>query len=123
MQETQETGFDQGSGRSPGVGNSNPLQYSCLENSTDRGAGQPTAHGVAKSRTGLSNWAHTYTVIWDRTQKQQCNIAFEGEASKTLIGLKVAEEEPNVILSQVLGRALCDVHDEDSLLMLPEETH
>ena len=88
MQETQETGFDQGSGRFPGVGNSNPLQYSCLENSTDRGAWKPTAHGVAESRTGLSNWAHTYTVIWDRTQKQQCNIAFEGEASKILIGVK-----------------------------------
>ena len=36
------------SGRSPGVGNGNPLQYSCLENSTGRGAWQATVHGVAK---------------------------------------------------------------------------
>ena len=40
-----------GSGRSPGEGNSNPLQYSCLENSMERGARRATAHGVTKSRT------------------------------------------------------------------------
>ena len=40
-----------GLGRSPGEGNGNPLQYSCLENPTDRGAWWPTVHGVAKSRT------------------------------------------------------------------------
>ena len=39
------------SGRSPGVGNGNLLQYSCLENSKDRGAWWVTVHGVAKSRT------------------------------------------------------------------------
>ena len=44
-----------GSGRSPGEGNGNPLQYSCLENSMDRGAWQATVHGVAKSQTRLSN--------------------------------------------------------------------
>ena len=37
-----------GSGRSPGEGNGNPLQYSCLKNSTDRGVWQATVHGVAK---------------------------------------------------------------------------
>ena len=37
-----------GSGRSPGGGNGNPLQYSCLENAMDRGAWQATVHGVAK---------------------------------------------------------------------------
>ena len=41
-----------GSGRFPGEGNSNPLQYSYLENSMDRGARQATVHGVAK------NWIH-----------------------------------------------------------------
>ena len=39
------------SGRTPGVGNDNPLQYSCLENSMDRGAWWATVHGVAKSQT------------------------------------------------------------------------
>ena len=44
-----------GSRRSPGGGNSNPLQYSCLGNLMDRGAWQTTVHGVAKSPTRLSN--------------------------------------------------------------------
>ena len=39
------------SGRSPGGGHGNPLQYSCWENPMDRGAWQGTVHGVAKSRT------------------------------------------------------------------------
>ena len=43
------------SGRSPGEGNGNPLQYSCLVNPMDRGTWQPTVHGVEKSRTWLSN--------------------------------------------------------------------
>ena len=45
-----------GSGRSPGEGNSNPLQYSCLENPMDRGAWQATVHEVTKSQTWLSDW-------------------------------------------------------------------
>ena len=40
-----------GSGRSPGEGNGNPLQYSCLENPMDGGAWQAIVHGVAKSQT------------------------------------------------------------------------
>ena len=51
-----------GSGRSPGVGNSNLLQYSCLENLMDRGAWQAAVHGVSKRRTRLSDWAHTSTI-------------------------------------------------------------
>ena len=43
------------SGRSPGGRDDNPLQYSCLENSMDRGAWQATVHGVTKSQMGLSN--------------------------------------------------------------------
>jgi len=42
-----------GLGRSPGEGNGNPLQYSCLENSMDRGAMDRGVHGVANSRTQL----------------------------------------------------------------------
>ena len=54
MQETKEfdplfAGLIPESGRSPGRGNGNPLQYSCLENPKDRGAWQATVHGVAKS--------------------------------------------------------------------------
>ena len=44
-----------GSGRSSGGGNGNPLQYSCLENPMDRGAGWATVHGVTKSQTQFRN--------------------------------------------------------------------
>ena len=44
-----------GSGRSTGRGHGNPLQYSCLENPTNRGAWQTTVHGVAKSQIRLSD--------------------------------------------------------------------
>ena len=43
-----------GSGRSPGGGHGNPLQYSCLENPTDKGTWQAIVQGVAKSQTQLS---------------------------------------------------------------------
>ena len=46
-----DAGSIPGSGRSPGVGNGNLLQYYCLENPMDRGAWQATVYGVAKSRT------------------------------------------------------------------------
>ena len=45
-----------GLGRSPGEGNGNPLQYSCLENPMDGRAWQATVNGVAKSRTRLSDF-------------------------------------------------------------------
>ena len=44
-----DPGSISGSGRSPGGGNGNPLQYSCLENSTDRGAWEAIIHGVTKN--------------------------------------------------------------------------
>ena len=44
-----------GSGRSPGEGNGNPLQYYCLANPMDREAWQATVHGVAKSWIRLSD--------------------------------------------------------------------
>ena len=52
---TRDMGLIPGSGRSPGEGNSNPLQYSCLENSMDRGTWKTTVHGVSKSRTWLND--------------------------------------------------------------------
>ena len=45
----RDMGFIPGSGRSPRVGNDNPLQYSCLGNPMDRGAWQTMVHEVAKS--------------------------------------------------------------------------
>ena len=51
-----DTGLTPGSGRSPGEGNGNPLQYSCLENSMDRGARWAAVHGVSKSQ---QEWVHS----------------------------------------------------------------
>ena len=47
----RDAGSILGSGRSPGGGNGNPLQYSCLGNSMDRGAWRATVHEVTKSGT------------------------------------------------------------------------
>ena len=49
--EAGDVGLIPGLGRSPGVGNGNSLQYSCLENSMDRGAWPAIVHGAAKSQT------------------------------------------------------------------------
>ena len=59
-----------GLGRSPGEGNGNPLQYSCLKYPMDGGAWQATVHGVAKSRTRLGDFTFT-RVIKSTTQKDK----------------------------------------------------
>ena len=55
-----DTALIPGLGRSPGVGNSNPLQYSCLENPMDRKAWQATAHGVARVGYDLATTPPSY---------------------------------------------------------------
>ena len=49
--DSRDAGLIPDSGRFPGVGNDNLLQYSCLENPMDRGVWCATVHGIAKSRT------------------------------------------------------------------------
>ena len=56
--DTKDVGLIPRSERSPEVGNGNPLQYSCLEDSMDRGAWQDIVHGVAKSWRPLSTHIH-----------------------------------------------------------------
>ena len=62
--DTRDTGSIPGSRRYPGVGNGNPLQYSCLENYMDRGAWWATVHGVTKSQTWLSDWAQSHFLTY-----------------------------------------------------------
>ena len=50
-----DLGLILGSGRFPGEGHGKPVQYTCLENSTDRGRGPATVRGIAKSQTRLSD--------------------------------------------------------------------
>ena len=59
--DTANTSSIPGSGKSPGEGNGSPLQYSCLENSMDRGVWHGIVHKVAKSCTRLSDWARMNT--------------------------------------------------------------
>ena len=60
--DTRVGGSIPGSGRSLGGENGNAIQYSFLENSTDRGAWWATVHEVLKSQTWLSDWAHTISM-------------------------------------------------------------
>ena len=68
-------GSTHGSGESPGVGNGNPLQYSCLENPINRGAWQATGHGIVKSRTQLSTHIQrmlAFLIISTSVSPQSC---------------------------------------------------
>ena len=59
--DARDVGLIPVSGRSPGEGSGNPLQYSCLEHSMDREAWQATVFGVTKSWTQLGTHTHTHT--------------------------------------------------------------
>ena len=60
--DTRDAALIPGLGRSPGIGSDNPPQYSCLENSMDRGAWRAISHEVTKSQTSLSlSLSHTHT--------------------------------------------------------------
>ena len=59
-----DTGSIPGSGRTPGGGNGNPVQYSCLENPMDRGTWWATVHRVAKSETKLKQLSIDMWYTW-----------------------------------------------------------
>ena len=68
-EDATDAGLIPGWGRSPGGGNGNSLQHSCLGNATDRGAWRATVHGVVKSWTRLSDEPrHVAELITGRTQ-------------------------------------------------------
>ena len=93
-------GLIPGLGRSPGGGNGNPLQYSCLENPMDRGAWWATIHRVTKSRTRLSD----YTTV---RQNHSAPIVRQGFDIQTLRGLctrGVAEGETVLVIWAVISR-------------------
>ena len=59
--DTRDVGSVPGSGRSPGRGHGNPVQYSCLENPINRGAWEATVHSVAESNMT----EHTHMQLWE----------------------------------------------------------
>ena len=71
-------GLIPGSGRSPGGGNGNPVQYSCLEHSMDRGGWPAKLHEVTKIWTWSNDWEHTYIHHTESTPvhcNSICNLA------------------------------------------------
>ena len=64
---------------SPGVGNGNPLQYSCLENPMDRGAWWATVHRVAKRQTQLKRHSTDSTQLADLTKRINSRQEKRGE--------------------------------------------
>ena len=70
--DAEDMGLIPGVDRSSGGGNGNPLQYFCLGNPMGRGAWWAIVHGIAKSQTQLSNWAHTerLLIVWARIWNQ-----------------------------------------------------
>ena len=69
--------------RSPGGGNNNPFQYSCLENSMDREAWWATVHGVAQCQTWLK-WLSTYMYINNTYYKKLTHMIVDAEMSQVL---------------------------------------
>ena len=89
-----DTSSISGSGRSPGEGNGNPLQYSCLENPMDGGAWWATVHGVTKSQTKLSDWQ----------QHKAKTPNSSGRAVSTIWGsIKRSREENDLFNTQILN--------------------
>ena len=87
-------------GRSPGVGIGNPLQYSCLENPTDRGAWWATVHGVAESQTGLSTHTHTQEI------PQSWSFSPPFSPPRTHAEEKLCEDTDKVVVCKPGRRAL-----------------
>ena len=65
----RDAGSIHGSERSPGVGNGNPLLYSCLRNHIDRGAWWATVHGIAESNA--TEQTHIYPWLYDSSYRQR----------------------------------------------------
>ena len=79
-----------GSGRSPGEGNGNPLQYSCLENPMDGGAWWATINGVSKSQTRLSDFTSLH---FNDVSKSPCKRQAGGPAFGIADVIMEAERE------------------------------
>ena len=95
-------GLIHGLGRSPGEGNGNPLQYSCLENPLDGGDWQATVHEVAKSRTRLSNF--TGGIWWLKAcNMAQAGLQFLGATS--CIENQITQQRAERVLGEVPGDA------------------
>ena len=90
--DVRDSGLIPGSGRSPGIGHSNPLQYSCLKNPMYRGAWRATIQGVTElDMTKTTEHSHTLTVVQERDQIKEGEtfptVQARGSAAEGLTGL------------------------------------
>ena len=97
----RDPGSIPGSRGSPGEGNSNPLQYSCLENPMDEGAWQAIVHGVAKSQTRLSNFTYE-------------GQGLDSGSLRGLSGLRWYLETPNILEMKTLIKYLRFSHQNEN---------
>ena len=111
-----DLGSISGLGRSPGEGNGNPLQYSCLENPMYGGAWWATVHGVAESRTRLSDFTHGVQVA-SAISKKLIKRPWAGTAagnssfvSATSIWWSIMQSFPNVYGMFTVTRELLIPH-------------
>ena len=79
--DARDAGSIPGSGRCPGEGHGNPLQYSYLENPMNRGAWRAIVHGVTKSQTQLSVHAHCLLAAEAITGLQVCTVPRDQSAT------------------------------------------
>ena len=104
MQEMWETLFDLRSGRSPGVGNRNALQYSCPENPMDRRAFWATVHGATKSWTRLkwlsSNNSSKGPIAWFKCSELLAIVIYNCHSTNN-----IGRDVVNLFLGQNLSRA------------------
>ena len=92
-----------GSGRSPGGGHGNPLQYSCLENSMDRGAWRATIHGWQRVGHDWSNLARMQVHFTYHTSQFKCSKQPQGLVAAELVGLGVHHLNAESFLVKVMN--------------------
>ena len=76
-----------------------PLQYSCLENSMDRGAWQATVHRIAKSQTGLGDFTFTFTLTWRESEEELKSLLMKFKEDSKKVSLKLSIQKNKIMAS------------------------
>ena len=109
--DTRDKGSSPRLGRFPGVRNSNPLQYSCLENAVDRGAWQATVNGVTKSWIQLSTQEELRgkTIVYNSGYPSLLQLESPGDLLKPLMDRPHSQLNNEESLGLKPGVSLCSV--------------
>ena len=118
MQETWDMGSIPRSGKIPGIGNGNSLQYSCLENSLDRRAWKATVHTAAESQTWLSNWAYTHRSKENEISKTCWNFTHPSMTWTTPLLSRIKFLKTRRIFIQLLVYAHCKSYRNDLICII-----